>query len=217
MAGRMISTRDINRAIRGQIKRNKPVRILDLGGQDSIAVGIRSEAKIFVEGYAGDYFAAMNDGGIITLKPEQGGKTAGRYVGDTMFSGGIVVQGGVEDLCGHCLKGGIIIIHGDTGNDLGARCSGGVIIVDGNAGNGTGAFMRGGDIIITGGCGMNTGQYMEGGDIYVRGEIGSLGTNAKLRDIDDEDIKKLDAYIKHYDIKVEADEFSKVCGRKRGD
>ena len=50
-----ITTREINKAIRQQMKKNRTIRIKDLNGQDSIAAGINKEVEIIVEGKAGDY------------------------------------------------------------------------------------------------------------------------------------------------------------------
>lgn len=197
---RVVNTRDINTAIRNQLKKSRIVKIGDsekggLSGQDSIAVGLNSEAEILVTGDAGDYFGAFNDLTIITLTG-----TAGRFLGDSMSGGGIIVKGRVRHGVGVYMSGGIIVIKGGVEGDLGQFNRGGTIIVNGNSGDGVGANMHSGTIIITGTTGKNVGNWMVGGEIYLGHRPEGTGNNAELLEIDKKDIEKLQKYFEHYGI-----------------
>ena len=88
MAETIYSTKDINRAIRAQIKKGAATRIEGLTNQDSIAVGLEKDAKITIIGKAGDFFGALNNGTTLLLRG-----SSGRFLGDTMTSGKIVCEG----------------------------------------------------------------------------------------------------------------------------
>jgi glutamate synthase domain-containing protein 3 len=190
MAETIYATRDINKAIRAQIKKGAATRIEGLTGQDSISVGLKGDAKITIIGESGDFFGALNEGATLLLKGN-----SGRYLGDTLISGKIVVEGDCGDGVGTNMLGGEILIRGDSGKRVGAGMKGGVIIVDGNVDDELGLHKFGGDILITGDCGKNVGQFMSGGNIFVNGKIGSLGENAKSEKPDKADKLKLTNYL----------------------
>ncbi|UCH88391.1 MAG: tributyrin esterase [Thermoplasmata archaeon] len=200
MVDRVVTTRDINAAIRRQLEKSKVVKIGDsekggLTGQDSIAVGLEAESEIIVAGDAGDYFGAFNNGAIINLTG-----TAGRFLGDSMKNGGIIVKGRVRHGVGVYMAGGIIVIKGGVEGEVGQYNSGGTVIVNGKTGDGVGSYMNSGTIIITGKAGKNVGNWLLGGEIFIGSEPESIGENAKQTVLDDEDIEKLQKYFEHYGI-----------------
>jgi glutamate synthase domain-containing protein 2 len=205
MAEKVVTTRDINIAIKDQLEKSKKVKISGLGGQDAIAVGLEKEIDISVKGSAGDFFGALNKGAIVTLTGN-----ARRFLGDTMSLGGVIVNGNVRRGAGIGMLGGIIVIRGEVDGDLGQLNKAGTIIVSEDAGNDVGALMYGGEIIVAGNTGKNLGHCMLGGSIYIGGEIGSMGTNTKIVDITSTEIDKLQTYFKHYGIKANPDDFRKI-------
>jgi glutamate synthase domain-containing protein 3 len=190
MAETIYATRDINKAIRAQIKKGAATRIEGLTGQDSIAVGLRGDAKITIIGESGDFFGALNEGTTLLLKGN-----SGRYLGDTLISGKIVVEGDCGDGVGTNMLGGDILIKGDSGKRVGSGMKGGVIIVDGDVDDELGLHLFNGDILVTGDAGKNVGQFMSGGSIFVNGKIGSLGENAKSEKPDKNDKLKLTNFL----------------------
>lgn len=215
------AARDINRDIKRRLKQGKPVKVLDLKGLDCIAAGINIEAKVFVEGYAGDFFGAFNCGGVITLSWPKGTGTkasnhiAGNFVGNNMLTGGIVIHGDVGDFCGHNMHSGVIIIEGNCNALVGARMKGGVIIVKGDCGDMAGAYMLGGDTIILGNSGKNLGEDIRGGAVYIKGDYKSLGFNAVETDLNEMDMEKLETYFTHYNIQVDVSEFKKIVPKRK--
>jgi len=205
MAEKVVTTRDINIAIKDQLEKSKKVKISGLSGQDAIAVGLEKEIDINVKGTAGDFFGALNKGAIITLTGN-----ARRFLGDTIHSGGIIVNGSVRRGAGLSMQGGIIVIRGDVDGDIGQLNKGGTIIVSEDAGDNVGAYMYGGEVIVAGDVGKELGNWMVGGVIYIGGEIGAMGKNTKIVDIENSEIDKLNTYFKHYGIKAEPDKFRKI-------
>jgi glutamate synthase domain-containing protein 3 len=209
MAETIYATRDINRAIRAQMKKGATTRIEGLTGQDSIAVGLSTDAKITILGDAGDFFGALNDGATLLLKG-----SSGRFLGDSMLSGKIVVNGDVKDGTGANMFGGEIIIKGKAGSKVGAGMKGGAIIIDGNVGDELGLHLYEGDIVVTGDAGKKVGRFMLGGNIYINGEIGSIGDDAKSEKPDKKDKLKLTNYLTKQNISGEF-KFKKVTSTNR--
>ncbi len=190
MADTIYTTRDINKAIRAQIKKGAATRIEGLTGQDNIAVGLKGDAKITIIGESGDFFGSLNDGTTLLLKGN-----SGRYLGDTFISGKIVVEGNCSDGAGTNMLGGEIVIKGNAGKRVGSGMKGGVIIVDGNVDDELGLHQFSGDILVTGDVKESVGKFMSGGNIFVNGKIGSLGENAKIEKPDKNDKLKLTNYL----------------------
>jgi formylmethanofuran dehydrogenase subunit C len=197
---KVVTTKDINSAIRRQLLKSRIVKIGDtekggLTGQDSIAVGLTGDAEIIVTGDAGDYFGAFNHGAVITLTG-----TAGRFIGDSMSAGGIIVKGRVRHGVGVYMTGGIIVVKGSVEGDCGLFNRGGTVIINGKAGDGVGSYMNTGTIIVTGKVGKNTGSWFTGGEIYLGAKPEGLGNNAEIASMDTKDIEKLRKYFEHYGI-----------------
>jgi glutamate synthase domain-containing protein 3 len=190
MAETIYATKDINSAIRSQIKKGAATRIEGLSGQDNIAVGLQGDTKITIIGEAGDFFGALNSGPILLLKG-----TAGRFCGDTMTDGNILVEGSCGDGVGANMDGGLILVRDSAGHKVGCGMKGGALIIDDDVGDDLGLYLIGGDIIITGNAGANVGRSMLGGSIFVNGEIGGLGTNASVKKPNKSDKMRLTNYL----------------------
>lgn len=195
MAETIYATKDINEAIRAQMKKGATTRIEGLTGQDNIAVGLRSDSKITILGDSGDFFGALNNGATLLLKGN-----SGRFLGDTMLSGKIVVNGNVNDGPGANMFGGEILIKGNAGSKVGAGMKGGSIIIDGDVEDELGLNLYNGDIIVTGNAGKKVGQSMLGGNIFINGDIGGLGENARIQKPDKKDKLKLTNYLTEQNI-----------------
>jgi methylamine---glutamate N-methyltransferase subunit B len=76
----------------------------------------------------------------------------------------------------------------------------------------------GGRIIILGNISDDAGESIIRGVIYVRGNIKSLGKNAKVEDIDQEDKKELEELLTTYGFTLDRDEyknFKKIVPRSK--
>jgi glutamate synthase domain-containing protein 3 len=204
MAETIYATRDINTAIRAQIKKGAATRIEGLSGQDNIAVGLETETKITIIGNAGDFFGALNAGPSLLLKGN-----SGRFLGDTMKEGSIIADGTAGDGVGTHMTGGLILVKGRCGSKVGAGMKGGAIIIDDDVGDAVGLYLVRGDIIVTGNTGKNVGMNMLGGSIFVNGKVGGLGENAKLQKPNKADKIRLTRYLNEQKVHGEF-KFKKV-------
>lgn len=198
MAEPLYATKDINKAIRAQIKKGATTRIEGLQGQHNIAVGLTKDTKVTMVGTAGDFFGALNSGVTLLIKGE-----AGRFLGDSMTAGKIIVDGKAGDGPGANMMGGKILIKGSAGSRVGVGMKGGAIIVNGDGGDLVGENLYGGDILITGDAGMGVGHNMMGGTIFVNGKINSLGKKTKLLRLNRDDRLKLTNILTEQNISGE--------------
>jgi glutamate synthase domain-containing protein 2 len=187
------------------MKRSKTVKITGLSGQNYVAIGLNIKKQLIIDGQAGDFFGALNNGSIINLKG-----TARRFLGDTMADGGLIIQGNVQHGVGLAMTGGIIVVRGNVDGDIGQLMKGGTIIVSGNCGVRSGAYMFNGELIVAGNVGKDIGLNMTGGTIFVGGKIGSLGENSQTQNLNINDEKKLKKYFDHYGITKDTGEFKKI-------
>ena len=200
----MKSTRDLNRMLHRQLGRKKATT-LKVQGQDSIAVGLDVEAEIVVDGDAGDYFGTLNNGASLMLKG-----SAGRFVGDVMRAGRLVVNGDCDEGAGMYMYGGQLLVNGNAGDCVGQISKGGTIVIKGTAGDFAGLYLTGGDIVVLKDVGDMTGDWMIRGRIFVGGIIASLGNNAVVEDLTDEDKHDLDDLSKRLGFAIPSDKLKKV-------
>jgi hypothetical protein len=197
---------DINAAIRESLKQTRSLKITDMAGMNSIAVGLNEVAKITVEGTAGDYFGAFNGAATLRLIGD-----AGKYAGDSMSGGILRIEGNTGYGTGTYLMGGTINVAGNCGVATGQRMYEGVIAVKGHTGPLAGVGMKGGMIFIDGKCADNAGHNIEGGVIYAR-SFKSLGENAMELPLSKVDKSRLIEYLEIDELEIE--EFKKIVPKE---
>jgi glutamate synthase domain-containing protein 3 len=203
--GRITTTREINKALKQQLRDFKTVRIEGILHQHCIAVGIEKDAKIIVNGNAGDLFASLNNGAKIVLNGN-----AGRFTGDSMTEGEIVINGNAGNGAGTYMSGGVLVVKGSAGGKIGQYMKNGIVVIEGDARDFIGLYQTGGSIVITGNVGSAVGHWKVGGNIYIGGKRGELGYNSKEVPLEDEDRDFLQSLFKKYDIKSEGKKFKKI-------
>jgi hypothetical protein len=196
---------EINTAIRESLKQTRSLKITDMAGMNSIAVGLNEVAKITVEGTAGNYFGAFNGAATLRLLGD-----AGNYAGDSMSGGILRIEGTAKFGTGTYIQGGSLNVLGNCGAATGQRMYNGVITIKGNTGPLAGVGMKGGMIFVNGKCGDRAGHNMEGGVIYAR-KFKSMGTNAMELPLTKIDKSRLIEYLEIDELEIE--EFKKVVPR----
>ena len=197
--------RTVNEEIRKAVESGDSVSIKNAEGLHGLAAGLK-KGTIIVNGHAGDYVAALNDGATVLVNG-----SAGKFVADNMTAGRVIIIGDAGYGAGEYCYGGTLVIKGNTGDFLGAVNKGATIVVTGNAGDDIGTYMVGGDIIIIGDCGKNLGNYFLRGNIYVSGKWSSLGHNTREEQMKGEDVKKLARPLKENDVNVDPNCFRKIA------
>ena len=121
------------------------VRLLgDLGPMTAI---LCHEGSFALEGGAGDFYGAWNDGGQHVVE-----RRCGDHAGHAMRAGRITIRDGCGDYAGSSMSGGLLLIRGDAGPNLGAGMGEGTIVVNGDVGKSVGTRMTGGRILVSGRC-----------------------------------------------------------------
>jgi glutamate synthase domain-containing protein 3 len=201
-----LGLRAVNARLRGASP-NGPIRIKDVAGLSGLAAGLE-QGELLVDGQAGDYLAALNDGASIRVEGD-----VGCYLADNMTRGTVVVGGSAGHGAAPYCYGGVVVIKGDAGDFTAVMNKGATVIVGGDVGNDVATYMLDGDVIVVGDAGENLGNYLIRGSIYVGGEWKSLGHNTRLEVMTPDDVVKLQKLFKEYGIDAEPSSFRKVSPR----
>lgn len=177
-----LSVTEINGRLR-LLPTGSTVRILDPQGRHNLAVGLSQQLDITVEGNAGYFIGGLCDGPTITVKG-----FVGWSVGENLMSGSIRVEGNASESVGASAHGGLILIEGDASSRAGISLKGGTIAVAGDVGHMSGFMAQAGMLLVGGNAGESLGDSLYEAVIYVAGKIRSLGADARIEDLCDEDV-----------------------------
>ncbi|MDD5530533.1 MAG: tributyrin esterase [bacterium] len=206
----MENSRGLNKYLYDEIKvEKKRAVVVGINSQDSVAVGWEENVEIAINGHAGDFLGALNNGASIILSGN-----AKRFVGDTMRSGKIIINGNCGEGAGMYMYGGQIIINGNAGNNIGQISKGGVILTKGVAGDFVGLYLTGGNIIVLGNIGEKVGDWMIKGRIFVGGKIASLGNNTIIQKLNSDDKSFLEVLFTENKIKFQLDNIKKIVPKE---
>jgi glutamate synthase domain-containing protein 3 len=162
-----LTTRAINARLR-ELPDGASVLISEPRGRHNLAVGLANKLTITIDGNAGYYIGGLGAGPDIAVN----GFT-GWGAGENLMSGTIRVHGSVSQSAaaraGISLKGGALAIAGDAGNLTGFMAQAGTILIGGNAGEALGDSLY--ETVI-----------------YVAGSIGSLGADARVTELTEDDV-----------------------------
>jgi formylmethanofuran dehydrogenase subunit C len=189
-----LSTREINRALRS-LPDGAPALVEAPRGRHNLAVGITNAIELTVAGNAGYYLGGLGgsrDGSGPSITVE--GFT-GWGVGENLMGGTIRVHGSVSQSAGSSAHGGLIVVDGDASLRTGISLKGGTIAVAGDSGAMTGFMAQAGTIVIGGDAGHGLGDSLYEAVIYVAGSIASLGADARVEELTDEDVAVVKALV----------------------
>jgi len=182
---RELSTTEINRALR-DAPPGTVVRILEPHGLHNLAVGLQTPIQISIEGNAGYFIGGLCDGPDITVNG-----FVGWSVGENLMSGTIRVHGNASECTGASSHGGLIAVDGDASSRVGISLKGGTIAVAGDVGHMSGFMAQAGTILVGGDAGESLGDSLYEAVIYVGGRIRSLGADAQVEELTDDDISRV--------------------------
>ena len=162
-----------------------------------LAAGLVEPVELIIDGSAGYFVGTMIHGAKIHIN-----ENAGWFPADNMTEGEVIIDGSAGDGVGQGIYGGTVVVKRDVGSRTGEIMKNGTIIVGGNSGFMSGLFMMGGRIIILGNISDDAGESIIRGAIYVRGNIKSLGKNAKVEKLTNEDRKELKELLPKYGFQL---------------
>ena len=204
-----LTTRELNGRLKELAASGQEITVLNPHARHNIAVGIFESCRIQITGSVGYYAASLLDG------PEGAiDGNAGWALGENMMAGKITLTKDAGASVGSTMRGGELFVGGNAGARAGISMKGGSLIVGGNAGFLTGFMMQKGRIIVCGDVGEAVGDSMYEGAIYVGGEIGSLGSDAKIEEVDEEELLDILATLESHGIKQRYT-FTKVVSAKK--
>jgi glutamate synthase domain-containing protein 3 len=194
--------RDINQAIKKSAKENDKIIIKNPNAMHYIAAGLTEPVEVLIDGSAGYFVGTMIHGAKIHINGN-----AGWFPADNMTEGEVIIDGSAGDGVGQGIYGGVVIVKRDAGSRTGEIMKNGTIIIGGNSGFMSGLFMMGGRIIVLGDISNDAGESIIRGVIYVKGDIKSLGKNAKVEEINDQDKKELHELLTNYGFQLTENDY----------
>ncbi|HEY3942047.1 MAG TPA: hypothetical protein VGL60_06140 [Acidimicrobiales bacterium] len=183
----VLGTRSVNQALRA-LPAGAGATVVAPRGRHNLAVGLAAPVTVTVDGNAG-YFL----GGLCGTKDGAGPDVTvhgfvGWSVGENLMGGTIRVRGSASQSAGASARGGRIVIEGDASLRAGISLKGGAIAIAGDAGAMTGFLAQAGTILIGGDAGHALGDSLYEAVIYVQGSIASLGADAVVEEMTDDDL-----------------------------
>jgi methylamine---glutamate N-methyltransferase subunit B len=189
-----MSTREVNRALRA-LPAGADAVITSPCGRHNLAVGLTTPLTITVDGNAGYYLGGLGgcrDGSGPDITVE--GFT-GWGLGENLMGGAIRVRGSVSQSTGSSAHGGMIVVEGDASLRTGISLKGATVCVAGDSGAMTGFMAQAGTILIGGDAGHGLGDSLYEATIYVAGTIASLGADAEVTDLTEDDVSAVKALV----------------------
>ncbi len=178
------SVRDVNQHLHGDANalKGQSVSIHNPNGAHNIAVGLKAEVNVTIDGHAGYYAAGMNQLAHVTITG-----SAGTGVAENMMSGRVHVQGFASNAAGATAQGGLLVIDGDAGLRCGISLKGADIVVGGSVGSFSAFMAQAGNLVILGDAGEALGDSLYEARIFVRGQVKSLGADCEPKTMTAED------------------------------
>jgi glutamate synthase domain-containing protein 3 len=182
-----LSTRQLNATLRA-LPDGQPVRIVDPRGRHNLAVALTNRLAITIEGNAGYFLGGLGgvkggDGPDITVDG-----FVGWSVGENLMGGTIRVRASASQSAASSARGGLIVIDGDASLRAGISLKGATLAIGGDAGAMSGFMAQAGTILIGGHAGHGLGDSLYEAVIYVAGDIASLGADARIEELTDDDV-----------------------------
>lgn len=180
-----LPVRQVNAALRA-LPDGTAVRIAEPRGRHNLAVGLSNRLDITIAGNAGYFIGGLCDGPDILVDG-----FVGWSVGENLMSGLVRVRGNASECAGASARGGLIVIEGDASSRAGISLKGGTIAIAGNAGHMSGFMAQAGTILIGGDAAGALGDSLYEAVIYVAGNIRSLGADARVEELDGDDVRRV--------------------------
>ena len=188
----------------------KQVRVLNPGGQHSVAVGLDSEMKVEVRGHVGYYCAGMNKHATVRIDGN-----CGVGVAENMMSGAIEVAGSASQSAGASARGGLLLIRGDASARCGISLKGADIVVGGSVGHMSAFMAQKGCLVVCGDAGDALGDSLYEAHVYVRGNVAGLGADCVEKEMREEHATELRGLLARARIDAAVSDFRRYGSARR--
>ncbi len=205
-----IPVREANIHIRAHGEESEDVELINPDARHHLGVGLTDNITVKIRGSAGYFCAGLSDQAHFEVDHNVGWGLA-----DNMYSGSVVVGGNAGAIPGVAIRGAEVVVRGNMGSRAGQVMKAGTLCCASNANFMAGYMMYGGRIIILGDSGESVGEDMTGGTIFVAGTIQSLGSDAEIVDVEEEEHESILTFLDRYKISFKG-RFKKVvnAGKK---
>jgi glutamate synthase domain-containing protein 3 len=185
-----LSVREVNHHLQ-QMASGTACAIRAPRGKHNLGVGLTEVIDITIEGNAG-YFV----GGLGGRRDGTGPKITvdgfvGWSVGENLMGGTVRVRGSASQSAASSARGGTVVVEGDASLRAGISLKGATLAVAGDVGAMAGFMAQSGTILVGGDAGHGLGDSLYEAVIYVGGTISSLGADATVEEMVDDDILQI--------------------------
>jgi glutamate synthase domain-containing protein 3 len=182
-----LGTRAVNQRLRA-LPDGGHAQLVHPRGRHNLAVGLPSRISIEISGNAGYFVGGLGGNRDGTGPDIVVDGFVGWSVGENLMGGSVRVRGSASQSAASSARGGRVVIEGDASLRAGISLKGATLAIGGNAGAMSGFMAQSGVILIGGNAGHGLGDSLYEAVIYVAGSIDSLGSDAVITDMSDEDI-----------------------------
>jgi glutamate synthase domain-containing protein 3 len=182
-----LGTRGVNQRLRS-LRDGDRAALLQPRGRHNLAVGLPSQISIDIEGNAGYFVGGLGGNRDGTGPDIVVNGFVGWSVGENLMGGSIRVRGSASQSAGSSARGGTIVIEGDASLRAGISLKGATVAIAGDAGAMSGFMAQSGCILIGGNAGHGLGDSLYEAIIYVAGNVASLGSDAVIEEMTDDDL-----------------------------
>jgi glutamate synthase domain-containing protein 3 len=180
-----LSTREINAALR-DLPDGTEVLITEPRGRHNLAVGLTNRLHVTIDGNAGYYIGGLGDGPDVTVNG-----FVGWGAGENLMSGVVRIRGNASECTGATAHGGTIVVEGDASSRAGISLKGGTLLVAGDVGHMSGFMAQAGVLLVGGDAREALGDSLYEAVIYVAGRTASLGADAQVEELGEEDVVRV--------------------------
>jgi len=124
------------------------------------------------------------------------------------------VKGFASESAGATGHGGLLVIEGDASLRCGISMKGIEIVVGGRVGDFSAFMAQAGTLVVCGDAGDALGDSLYEAVIYVRGRIKSLGADARIEPMAEQDCDKLGLLLKRAGFAHDPKEFKRVASAR---
>jgi glutamate synthase domain-containing protein 3 len=182
-----LSVREINGLLR-TLPGGAAATVSHPRGRHNLAVGLSEPVSVTIDGNAGYFVGGLCGAGDGTGPDIVVNGFVGWSVGENLMGGTIRVRGSASQSAGASARGGRIFVEGHASLRAGISLKGATVVVAGDAGAMTGFMAQAGTILIGGDAGHALGDSLYEAVIYVHGTIASLGADAVVEEMTDDDM-----------------------------
>jgi methylamine---glutamate N-methyltransferase subunit B len=209
------SVREVNQALR-RMPAGTSCRVTAPRGRHNLAVGLTEEIDITIEGNAGYFVGGLGGRGDGTGPRLTVEGFVGWSVGENLMGGTVRVCGSASQSAGSSARGGTIVVEGDASLRAGISLKGATLAVAGDAGAMTGFMAQSGTILVGGDAGHALGDSLYEAVIYVGGSIASLGADATVEELVDDDVLRVKRIVEQTGFDhIDPDRVTKVVSARR--